>query len=156
MAKIVAITVIIIVSIVGTSYFWLKGNKENPAAVSDASPTQSVAPSKQPQPGAPKIETITVTYSDEGFSPKEVIIARGSTVNFVNKSQIPLWVASDPHPEHTNYPEFDVAYGKDKYPSMGEDYSFTFDKVGTWKYHSHSASGDGGDAVVHPGTITVK
>lgn len=156
MKKIVATAVIIALGIGGVSYFLLKNNKENPATESNSLPTQSVAITPQPQPQAPKVETVTVTYGDDGFSPKEVTIAKGSTVNFINKSQMPLWVASDPHPEHTDYPEFDVIYGRDQYPRMGEDFSFTFEKVGTWKYHSHTASGDGTDTGVHPGVIIIK
>ncbi len=156
MKKIVVIIVMIVLGIGGVSYALVKSNKENPATDSNATPSQSTTNIEQSPPGAPKIETVTVTYGDDGFSPKEVTVVKGSTVNFVNKSQMPLWVASDPHPEHTDYPEFDVVYGRDNYPSMGEDFSFTFDKVGTWKYHSHTASGDGTDTAVHPGVIIVK
>lgn len=111
---------------------------------------------EMPSDSAQNIQTVTVTYDANGYSPREITISKGSTVNFVNKSEIPLWVASDPHPTHTDYPEFDTVYGSDKYPSMGENFSFTFDKVGVWKYHSHTASGDGTDTGVHPGVIIVK
>lgn len=156
MKKIAVIAVIAVLGIGGLSYALLKSNKQNLATDSNSTPTQSATTIEQPQPEALKVETVTVTYSDDGFSPNEVTIAKGSTVNFVNKSQMPLWVASDPHPEHTDYPEFDVMRARDQYPGMGEDFSFTFDKVGTWKYHSHTASGDGTEIGVHPGLIVVK
>jgi len=65
-------------------------------------------------------------------------------------------VASDPHPQHTDCPEFETMRNRDNYPQMGEDYSFTFEKVGTRKYHGHTASGDGTNTTVHPGVVIVK
>lgn len=154
MKKIIAVVAVVIVGLGGVGYALLS-NKVEPRPTTTTSPATSQT-TTQPQSEAPKVETVTVTYDDNGFTPQSVEISRGSTVNFVNKSSMPLWVASDPHPEHTGYPEFDVVYGRDKYPSMGEDFSFTFDKVGAWKYHSHTASGDGTDTAVHPGVIIVK
>lgn len=104
-----------------------------------------------------KAQAVTVTYSDTGFSPQSITVTKGTTVNFINKSQIPLWVATDPHPEHTDYPEFESVKANDgKLPEMGQDFSFVFKETGTWKYHSHTASSDIGTEEVHPGSVTVE
>ena len=98
-----------------------------------------------------------VTYTQAGFEPNELTIQKGDTVTFVSNSDAPLWVASDPHPEHTNYPEFDVARSKGgQMPRVGENFSFTFNRLGTWAYHNHTASSDTGNIGVHPGLIIVQ
>jgi len=150
--KIIVAVAIVTVGIGGVGYALLS-NKGEPRPASSVS---SQNPGQQSQSETSKIETVTVIYDDNGFSPQSVEIAKGSTVNFVNKSSMPIWVASDPHPEHTDYPEFDTPRVLGRMPQMGEDFSFTFDKVGTWKYHSHTASGDGTEVGVHPGVIIVK
>lgn len=76
---------------------------------------------------------IVVVYTDEGFSPATMNIALGTKVTFENKSSKAFWPASGPHPEHTNYPEFDA---KKSIPS-GESYSFVFEKAGAWGFHNH-------------------
>lgn len=152
MKKIIVAVAIVTVGIGGVGYALLS-NKGEPRPASSVS---SQNPGQQSQSETSKIETVTVIYDDNGFSPQSVEIAKGSTVNFVNKSSMPIWVASDPHPEHTDYPEFDTPRVLGRMPQMGEDFSFTFDKVGTWKYHSHTASGDGTEVGVHPGVIIVK
>ncbi|KKT43481.1 MAG: Plastocyanin [Candidatus Wolfebacteria bacterium GW2011_GWE2_44_13] len=75
----------------------------------------------------------TVTYTATGFSPAPLTVKIGETVMFKNESVNPMWVASAPHPAHTDYPEFDAM----KAIMPGESYSFTFNKIGTWKYHNH-------------------
>lgn len=109
-----------------------------------------------PDSAEPLTGTTTVTYTNEGFSPDRITIARGATVSFINESDIPLWVASDPHPSHTDYPEFDTPAVLGRMPRLEEDFSFTFDKVGEWKYHSHTASGDTTSVGLHPGVVIVK
>lgn len=106
----------------------------------------------------------TVTYTDQGFSPKEVSIAQGTTVTFVNQSSGKMWVASAKHPDHTVYsgtslsqhcPDttnaaFDECAGEEP----GATFSFTFGKAGTWKYHDHLNSKMFGSIVVTAATTT--
>ena len=49
--------------------------------------------------------TITITAS--GVSPKTMQITLGARVRFVNNDSRSHNMASDPHPEHTDCPEFD-------------------------------------------------
>jgi plastocyanin len=77
---------------------------------------------------------VTVNYTNSGFSPKTITIKKGDAVTFVNESSGGMSVASDPHPTHTDYPEFDQF----KSPEKGQkSYTFVFDKVGSWGYHNH-------------------
>ena len=51
----------------------------------------------------------------------------------ITTSSSTAWPASAFHPTHEVYPGFDALKGI----NMGESYSFTFDKIGSWKYHNH-------------------
>lgn len=52
------------------------------------------------------VATITITAA--GVSPKEVTVAPGSRVTFVNNDSRPHDMSSDPHPAHTDCPEITV------------------------------------------------
>ena len=78
-------------------------------------------------------EVIFVTYGDEGFAPREIAVTKGQTVRFINEGSDNMWVASDTHPTHTILPEFDSK----KSLGNGENYEFTFTKIGEWNYHNH-------------------
>jgi plastocyanin len=80
---------------------------------------------------APK--ALTVNYTDSGFSPRTAIIAKGGKITFVNKSSARMHVASDPHPQHTNYPDFDQGSSI----GSGGTWTFTFNQTGSWGYHDH-------------------
>lgn len=81
-------------------------------------------------------ESARVEIQSDGFSPKEISITQGQGVLFINKDAIPHWVASDPHPTHETYPEFDSM----GLITPGNAYTFVFSKAGTWKYHDHLSS----------------
>lgn len=85
-----------------------------------------------------------VTYTDTGFAPKTVTVKKGATVTFMNESTGSMWVASAVHPTHQLLPGFDQL----KSVAKGGSYEYTFDKVGTWKYHNHVAASDTGTVVV--------
>lgn len=77
--------------------------------------------------------TVTVNMTENGFEPREVAIEKNTTVTFVNKDKVSHWPASNIHPTHGIYPEFDP-----KRPiKAGESWSFTFRKSGVFKYHDH-------------------
>lgn len=76
----------------------------------------------------------TVVYDGSKFTPATLTIKKGETVAFENQSSGGMSVASNPHPTHTDYPEFDQY----KSSQRGQKtYIFTFEKVGTWGYHNH-------------------
>ena len=85
-----------------------------------------------------------VTYSATGFSPNSLTVKAGTTVTFKNETTGTMWVASDPHPTHTSYAEFDAKKGF----ASGESYSYTFNKVGSWSYHDHLHAGFKGIVIV--------
>ncbi len=86
-----------------------------------------------PTVGGGQTQTYNVVLSADGFSPNPLTIHQNDTVIFSTKAGKTFWPASDPHPIHDIYPEFDP-----KRP-IAEDstWSFTFTKIGDWKYHDH-------------------
>ena len=85
-------------------------------------------------PGS-KLPAVIVELREEGFYPEEITILKGQNVIFkTNRGKI-FWPASNLHPSHEIYPEFDP-----QEPIEGDKtWSFRFDKIGVWKYHDHLA-----------------
>lgn len=83
---------------------------------------------------------------EDSYEPKDVIIREGETVSFVNDSTEFHWPASDVHPTHSIYSEFDP-----REPiGPGETWSFTFDQSGTWEFHDHLRANLRGTITVLP------
>ena len=99
-----------------------------------------------------------VVYSDSGFSPSELNIKSGDKIVFRNESSRPVWPASALHPTHAVYDgtNFDRHCAEGATPAFdacrevepGGEWSFTFDKIGTWKYHDHLNASRTGTIVV--------
>ncbi len=81
----------------------------------------------------PQQKAFTITVSDSGFSPKKLMVEKGTAIVFINKSSKHHWIASNNHPTHELYPEFDMK----KPLNPGEQWLFPFQEVGRWKYHDH-------------------
>lgn len=79
---------------------------------------------------------VTVVLGEKGFDPQEVTLQKGGTVTFLTTRNKPFWPASNLHPSHTIYSEFDPM--RPLQPS--ETWQFTFDRVGDWAYHDHLRS----------------
>jgi plastocyanin len=75
----------------------------------------------------------TVNMEADGFSPSSLTVQSGDTVTFENTSDEDKWPASNVHPTHELYPEFDAKNAV----LPGESYSFTFERTGSWGYHDH-------------------
>ena len=57
-------------------------------------------------PSQPTDPALTITISRTGASPRNLTVPRGSQVTFVNNDTVTHQMSSDPHPEHTDCPEF--------------------------------------------------
>ena len=97
---------------------------------------------------APQSTSYPITINPDGVTPKELTIAVGDTVEFRNSDVKPHWLASNPHPAHTDYSEFDPKTAL----APGGIWTFKFDKAGTWKFHDHL----NGRNLQFQGTIIVK
>ena len=86
----------------------------------------------------------TIRYTSGGYVPANITVKSGTMVMFVNESDQDMWVASNGHPAHTDLPTFDQF----EFSPRGSQYVYTFDQVGSWKYHDHIAP-------IYGGVITV-
>lgn len=74
-----------------------------------------------------------VRQNDSGYQPAEITVKKKSEVAFVNDTAVYVWPASNLHPTHDIYPEFDP---QEPIPP-GKAWVFTFDRIGEWQYHDH-------------------
>ena len=78
-------------------------------------------------------ELLTITFDGDGFSPLRLEVEVGQQVVFTNESDTFFWPASNIHPTHQIYPEFDSGAPIES----GDSWAFTFGRPGFWRYHNH-------------------
>lgn len=76
-----------------------------------------------------------IKITAKGFEPKEITVTQGEEVVFINNDTKLHWPASDFHPTHGIYPQFDSMEGI----TPGDSWKFKFDKPGLWRMHDHLA-----------------
>lgn len=146
MGKYIIIVIVVVILLGGGFYFMKKQTSMQQAAPS----TQNAQPfSSNVQPTSASVTgsaegANAVSYTANGFEPNTISIKAGQTVTWTNKDSDDVWVASNPHPTHTDYPGFDEL----KSMSNGQTYSFTFTKVGKWGYHNHLNPSQQGTVIV--------
>lgn len=74
----------------------------------------------------------TVTISGSGYDRPTIRVSVGDRVEFRNGDTRQHHLASDPHPTHTDLPDFDLTL------ESGGTSTYTFLKVGTFSYHDHN------------------
>lgn len=133
-----------------------KMNAGTNTAVPQQEPTASPQANKEEE--VKEMSSSLVTYTASGYSPATLRIKKGTAVVFKNESDEQMWTASALHPTHTVYPGsdikkcgtddsvkiFDMCQGLGK----GQQWSFTFNETGTWKYHNHLRPSNTGSIVV--------
>lgn len=110
----------------------------------EATPIENNDENTKGEPGIIVSQIFTVIYTDAGYSPKEITIRVGDTVEFENNSSRSVWTASYIHPTHKILPEFDALKGY----APGETYSYLFKEFGTWQYHNHLKPSQTGTIIV--------
>jgi plastocyanin len=130
--KTISIIIILIVLLLG-GYFLLSKPKAvvAPPIEQNTSTQKTLAEEAPVVNKAPKKYEIAFTAG--GFAPAVLSIVVGDTVAFVNKSSESFWPASNDHPTHTAYPEFDAKAEI----AAGKTYEFVFMNPGAWGYHNH-------------------
>lgn len=148
------ILVMIIVAAVGGYFLWQHSTgPQIPAYV----PPASEPPGKGAVGNAklnPDSYDVVVTYTDNGFSPRDTTIKQGQRVRFLNNSSGAFWPASGIHPTHSLYPEKEStdclgsSFDACQYVQKGEYFDFTFYYPGTWNFHDHIHAYNTGDIIV--------
>lgn len=81
-------------------------------------------------------DSVSIVLTDSGFSPRAIRIHAGTVVVFSTTRPNQYWPASDEHPSHQLYREFDPK----KPIESTESWSFTVERVGEWGFHDHLRS----------------
>jgi len=81
-------------------------------------------------------KSVVVVLKEDGFEPRDIRVTRGTTVTFTTERPNKFWPASNAHPAHDVYPQFDPK----RVLGPEESWSFTVDAVGAWGYHDHVRS----------------
>ncbi len=79
------------------------------------------------------IQVFEVVYDGSQFLPNSLDLRSGDIVVFKNQGSKSFWPVSNPHPTHTDYPEFNAREAI----AAGETFDFKFVKAGSWKFHDH-------------------
>ena len=74
-----------------------------------------------------------VILTDTGFLPASINLRPGDSVIFSTKIEDDFWPASNLHPTHAIYSDFDPG----KALSRDSKWEFTFTKPGKWEFHDH-------------------
>lgn len=131
----VLIALILVVLVLGGVLLRNRNNSQKPVVTQQRE--------QQSQSTLPK--EVTVTLTEDGFEPKNVVIQTGSAVRWVNESgDDNATVNSDDHPTHKENKEMNLGSF-----SAGSTLVHIFTTPGTYGYHDH----------FHPektGTVTVE
>lgn len=87
-------------------------------------------------------EEVTITYTNNGYSPKTVTVKAGGKVTVKNDSSRNMQFDSDPHPAHTDNQELNAEVVK-----AGESETFTVMRTGTFGYHNHLNASETGTII---------
>ncbi len=126
--------------------FLLLSNNSNQTDNSSAqiqTPTSQPTETQESSPAMEQSEETQVELTSSGFSPKDITIKKGTKVVWTNNSGSTATVDSNPHPIHTSYPEMNLGQFGD-----GETLEFNFPEAGTFNYHNHLNSSQGGTVTV--------
>ena len=86
-----------------------------------------------PQPLLAHSQTQVIEMTPNGFEPQSITVDQNSSVIFINKDDKSRWPASNIHPTHELYPEFDPR----KPVGPKESWAFKPKRIGEWKFHDH-------------------
>ncbi len=131
-------------------------SEEIPPAVEEAETAPEESGSEETV--VPEETKNIVEITSSGFNPKTINVKAGETVTFVNRDSSAHWPASNLHPTHRTYPGSNIEKCGTEEESTtfdacgnvepGEEYSFTFTRLGRWPYHDHLHPGRGGTVIV--------
>lgn len=144
-------TVVVLILMVASVFALIKSNKETkkePDDTTNTEVTEESVTTEEPTPTSTEEvalpSTHEVIYGSLGFVPSTLEIKIGDTITFKNESGKGMWVASNPHPSHSDTPEFDAGISI----ANGNSWSFVFTEEGSFSYHNHLNSSQGGKIVV--------
>ncbi|HLB66775.1 MAG TPA: cupredoxin domain-containing protein [Candidatus Saccharimonadales bacterium] len=139
MKKVLVLLALLIVAGAG-AFLAISGDDEK-ATTETSKPAGPVSTARET---AKEVQTVTITYTDSGFSPSTLFVNAGDSVLIKNDSSNDLDFESNPHPVHTDNTELNAGTIEN-----GGSKTITLTEPGTWGFHNHDNS-------AHSATVEVK
>lgn len=133
MKKALPIIIVLVVLVAGLAYFLTRNNNS-----SNSSTPPNNTSSTDNNPPAATQATDKVTIENMAFTPADITIKKGTAVTWTNRDSVAHTVVETDGQDGPNSNDL----------SNGQSYTFTYNTVGTFKYHCS----------IHPmmtGTVTV-
>lgn len=91
----------------------------------------------------PAVQEVSVWITKDGFEPSTVVVRKGTNIVWVNYTEAPQKIASNPYAVNTDLPGLMSG-------ALGprDEYAFTLDKTGTFGYHLENNPGVNGQIIV--------
>ncbi len=138
------IGVVIVAVVAGAAFLFVNNSKKDNNTTSKQNTENSTNSSTSTTTDTTTAtSSVTIIYTDSGFSPSSVKVISGGSVTVKNNSSRTIQFDSNPHPAHTDNTELNLGL-----VGAGESKSFTVTKKGTWEYHDHLNASAGGTIVV--------
>ena len=133
---------VIVIAVVGGGFFLFKSFTQKSAApvVTTKTSTDGATSSSQSnQDSSP----LTITYTNSGFSSAGASVKSGGSITWVNKGDKEIQIGANPHPVHSGNREI-TGGGFVITLQPGQQTTVTVNKVGSFDYHNHLNSSQGG------------
>lgn len=140
------VLIVIIILAAGAYFLFLRGGQNKTSTTSTPIGTPSTS-SATPADEETSSSANTITFDGNSFSPSSVTVKSGDTLTWINNSSVDLEIGVNPHPIHTGNREISGGEFVLKI-APGESKSVTVTKVGTFGYHNHLNSSQGGSIAV--------
>lgn len=141
---------IVVLAVLGLGVFLLvrnnntsKTNSSSQTTTTTDNSTSNTTPTTNTNTTQPASDAVTITYSDNGFSPATSTLKAGGKLTVTNSSSSALTFNSDPHPSHTANSELNIGA-----ISAGQSKTVTLTNTGAWVYHNHLDSSQKGNITV--------
>lgn len=130
--KIAAIVLVLLVVGVGVGIFLANDGQSDELASPEPTADTTTKDQATPASQSNQKQTVTVRFTDDGFTPSSITVKSGGSITFMNESNQTVNPSSDPHPTHTINPQLNVGE-----IGPGESKTITVTKAGQWGVHNH-------------------
>lgn len=121
----IVITGVVVVVVVAAAVIMVSRRNSASTNTPDTSMSQMDMSNKADTPATKPVSTSSVTIKNFAFSPANITVKKGTTVTWVNQDSTAHTVTEN---DGQTGPDSDTM-------ANGQSYSFTFNTVGTFKYH---------------------
>lgn len=122
-------------------------NKQTPTPTTSSQATTESSTTSEESAVQPTDSTaepaVTITITDDGYTPNKVTVKNGAVIKVVNNSSQKSMFSSDPHPSHTKNDELNQ-----QTIVPGSSQTFKVTRTGTYGFHDHLKSNFEGTLIV--------